>query len=277
MHHPRGAPRLFCEEQIKAMVLEWQSDQRTELLNEILLRTQPLITGVLLSRSKHTEDFDELLNTLRIRIWKKLPKYDSTQGRIFSYFTLVCHQAVDELWAKRRLYQERYMPTSVEVLDHPKHSSAPEVRRTEVLDDLHWRIFRVQTVCTDEHELQAQRWLVKGLLDAEFKLYRHEAADAMTVVFGISPARARQIHDGTLLEIRRELLPITEIPRITTTDLCGTRQYALGKYANRLEPPEFSKLVFLMRNLAPAIIPKHERIDLILDGFPGARRLFDCG
>jgi hypothetical protein len=29
-----------------------------------------------------------------------------------------------------------------------------------------------------------------------------------------------------------------------------------------------------MWNLAPAIIPKPERIDLILDGFPDARRLF---
>jgi hypothetical protein len=61
LHHPHGgAVYRFDEEQIKEMVLEWQCDQRTELLNEILLRAQPLITGVLLSRSKHTDDFDEI-------------------------------------------------------------------------------------------------------------------------------------------------------------------------------------------------------------------------
>jgi hypothetical protein len=54
---------------------------------------------------------------------------------------MVAHQMVDELWAKRKLYQERYMPTSVEVLDHLKHSTAPEVRQTEALDDITWRIW----------------------------------------------------------------------------------------------------------------------------------------
>jgi DNA-directed RNA polymerase specialized sigma24 family protein len=111
LHHPREAPHRFDEEQVRALALEWQCDQRTELLNEILLRAQPLITGVLLSRSKQTEDFDELLGLTRIRIWKKLPQYDSAQGRIYTYLTMICHQAVDELVAKRKRYQERYVPT----------------------------------------------------------------------------------------------------------------------------------------------------------------------
>jgi hypothetical protein len=121
--------------------------------------------------------------------------------------------------------------------------------------------------------LQAQRWLVKGMLDSEFRLKRHQAADSMRIVYGIDWARSRQLHDCTVLEIRRQLLPITEIPRITPSDLRGTRQFALAKYAHHLPPSDFAKLVFLMRNLAPVII-KEGRIDWVLDGFPNARLLF---
>ena len=102
----------FDEKRVRALVLEWQCDQRPELLNQILLLAQPLLSGVILSRSTYVEDFDETLVELRIKLWKKLPHYDCSKGRVYTYLTMVAHQMVDELWAKRKLYQERYMPTS---------------------------------------------------------------------------------------------------------------------------------------------------------------------
>jgi hypothetical protein len=61
------------------------------------------------------------------------------------------------------------------------------------------------------------------MLDSEFRLKRHQAADSMRIVFGLDWA------------------------------------------------------AFLMRNLSPMAIIKEGRIDWILNGHPGARRLFDCG
>ena len=161
------------------------------------------------------------------------------------------------------------------MLDQLKHSTAPEVRRTEVSDDLRWRIFQVKTVCSDPYELESQRWLVKGLLDAEFKLRRHEAADAMSIVYGLHPNRARVLHDQTLLEVRRQLLDVVQIPKIDISRLCGTRGHALARYSTQLSASDFSKLAYLMRNLAPTIIPPNVRRSwLILCRWPLSRLAF---
>ena len=267
MRNPGGALHLFHEEQIKTMTIEWQRSQDPELLNEILVRTQPLITGVLLTRSKHTEDFEELLNLLRERIWKKLPHFNPAKGRIFSYLTMVAHQLLDEVWARRRLYQSRYNPTGLESLGQQYSTAAPN----HFFDDIIWRIHTVQTTFDDPFELKAQRWLVWGLLDSCFTLRRHEAADSTVIVYGLHPSRARKLHDATVLEVRRTLLDVVEIPKITVADLRGTRQSALAKYADQLAPEDFSKLIYLMRNLAPVII---DDLNHVLNGHPEARPLF---
>jgi hypothetical protein len=160
------------------------------------------------------------------------------------------------------------------VLETVKHSSWSRISREDVLNDIAWRIRQVRTVVTDPFELQAQKWLVEGQLSAEFTLKRHECADSMSIVFGIPPARSRVLHDATVLEISRELLPITKIPTITRGNLRGTRGFALARYANELSPEDFSKLVFLTRNLSPVAVIPAGRVDWTLGGFPEARPLF---
>ncbi len=273
-HNPCGAPYRFDERAVCELVLSWQADQRTELMDKILLLAHPVITGVVLTRGAHTVDMEETLHHLRIKIWRKLPNYDCSKGRLYTYLTMVAHQALDELQARQWRYQERYAMTDVGVLESMKHSSAPEVRRTEVLDDLKWRIFQLKTICVDPYELESQRWLVRGLVDSGFELRRHEAADATVMVYGLHPRRARAIHDYTMLEVRRQLLEVVKVPAITRRDLIGTRGHALAKYSDQLSAQDFSKLAYLMKDLAPVIIPRPERIDLILNGHPNARPLF---
>lgn len=78
---------------------------------------------------------------------------------------------------------------------------------------------------------RGQRWLVRGLVDSEFALKRHEASDAMTLVYGLSPVRSRQIHARTLLEVRRQLLDVVELPAVTRANPIGTRGKALRDIA----------------------------------------------
>jgi hypothetical protein len=161
------------------------------------------------------------------------------------------------------------------VLDHPQHSTEPEVRQTEALNDLNWRIYQLKTTCVDEHELEGQRWLVRGLVDSEFALKQHEASDAMSLVYGLSPVRSRQIHGRTLLEVRRQLLDVVELPAVTRANLIGTRGKALARYCDQLSPSDFSRLAFLMRGLSPtAVIPHRGAIRRVLDGFPALGRCF---
>jgi hypothetical protein len=114
----------------------------------------------------------------------------------------------------------------------------------------------------------------EGLLDSEFHLCRHEAATAMELVYNLHPNRARTLHDRTVLEIRRTLLPITEIPKISLANLVGTRGKALGRYCDQLSAQDFAKLAFLMRGLSPTALILAGRVDWVLDGFPNAQPLF---
>jgi hypothetical protein len=201
---------------------------------------------------------------------------DSCAGSTVAHWSCaLAHQLIDEIWTKRRPYQQRYNPKSVALLEALPYSSAPEIRQNEGFDDLKWRVYQVQTTCTDQHELESQRWLVRGLLDSEFQLRRHEAANAMSIVYGLSHQRSRTLHDQIMLEVRRQLLGVVEVPEIDVSCLCGTRGFALARYAEQLSGADFSKLAFLMRNLSPTALIIAGHLDWVLNGYPGSRLLFD--
>jgi hypothetical protein len=271
-HNPNGAVHKVDEVALQKMILEWQADQKTELLNRILLYCEPIITGSVFSRSDPIADPDEVLAALRTKIWKKLPIFDAGRGRAFTFCSLVVDQGISEIRVQRNRRKKRYPEADLTGLDCLAYSRWSWISSAEEIEDAQWRIMQVQTICTDEHELKSQRWLVKSFLHSDFDLRRHEAADATVIVCGLHPARARRIHDYTMLEIRRTLLPVKEIPKITPDSLRGTRASALRKYADQLSADDFKKLVYLMHNLAPAII---DSLDHVLNGHPEARPLFD--
>jgi hypothetical protein len=259
---------------VASLVATWQRDQKPEVLDQILEAARPAITGTLLTRG-FAADFEELLNSARVKIWKKLPKFDPSRGRCFTFFSMLASQAASEAWAKKRIHSERYNLNCVEVLDSLKHSAWSRITQADIYEDFWHRVSQVRVPCDDERERESLRWLKKGQFDAEFRLKRHQAADSMSLVFEISPKRARELYDLGVLETRRALIPLlAEVPTITRRDLIGTRGRALGRYCDLLPAQDFAKLAFLMRGLAPKIIPKPDRLDLILDGFPDAQPLF---
>jgi hypothetical protein len=279
-HHPNGgAQHRFDEGQIKEMVLRWQDSREPALLDEILRRCEPALTGTILAHGDYSMDFDESLNALRIRLWRKLPKYDHSKGRIFTFVSLIGSQGITEIRTKRNRMQQRFPEASIELLDCLQYSHSngnDDISRAAALDDIVWRVSQTRTICTDPHELQAQRWLVKGMLDSEFRLRRHQAADSMRIVYGLDWARSRQLHDYTVLETRRQLLDVVKVPVVTRRDLIGTRGHGLSKYCDQLSADDFSRLAFLMRGLSPVAIIKGP-LDWTLNGHPLARPLFDCG
>jgi hypothetical protein len=74
------------------------------------------------------------------------------------------------------------------------------------------------------------------------------------LVYGLSHRRSRQLFDLTLLEVRRAVWPETRHPCITLGELRGTKQMPLSRFHNFLNESEFSKLVALMRDLAPSLV-----------------------
>jgi len=113
-------------------------------------------------------------------------------------------------------------------------------------------------------------------------------------VFQLAHARSRELHDLTMLEVRRVLYDdLPQRPQIVPGRLHGTRLAWMARYAPLLSQDEFTKFVTLMRNLSPFVLllidpsnrsrrqdrcPAISRrnLEFILNGHPDAVQLFKC-
>ena len=146
----------------------------------------------------------------------------------------------------------------------------------------------------DETELATQRWYVESFYDDRFASRRCACADAAMGVFQLAHARSRELHDLTMLEVRRVLYDdLPQRPQIVPGRLHGTRLAWMARYAPLLSQDEFTKFVTLMRNLSPFVLllidpsnrsrrqdrcPAISRrnLEFILNGHPDAVQLFKC-
>jgi len=174
---------------------------------------------------------------------------------VFTFVTRAVESALIDAVRRKRPGNGKLLPLEDAP---PKTLSVNGQEHGEAVDDIVFRISRIKTVSALPHEREAQRWLVKNLVASNFCFRRHEAADAMTIVYGLSPERSRKLYDITLLSIRRELIAERKLKPVAEESLVGTRAKALLRYRDRLGELEFARLVFLMSNLAPAIIETGE-------------------
>jgi hypothetical protein len=103
--------------------------------------------------------------------------------------------------------------------------------------------------------------------------------------------RARELHDQTLLEIRRQVIGERRLAPIRPRHIARTRLASLEKFAPLLNGEEFTQLCVLLRNLPPATVylmrpentlkimrgdPEAARqsLRLVLDGDPATKPLF---
>jgi hypothetical protein len=270
---PRTRPSFrFDEETALAFTLDFQKTGSEKSFEGLLKAADPMIRSLILSRGVHQYvELEEMIGLVQIKIWKGLRLYDPNRGRLYSWLTRVIQNRVSQIQidsSRESLRQSRH----VSMDDEDWHESVSHEDSNNGTDDLLYRLRQIKTTCTDPVERQAQRWLVESFISSSFDIRRHDAANSLTKVFGIDRTRARQLHDYTLLELRRAVLDGSAIPDADVSDLRGTRQKALRKYAKELGTKDFSRLVFLMKNLSSSLITD---VGHVLDGFPGSEFLFD--
>jgi hypothetical protein len=288
--HPNGTKVIFDSDLAEALIRRHNETGGADITNlDALLRhVEPLARSILEYRaSTKFEELDELLSRVRLKLWRSLRLYDPTRGTAFSFvakvITTVAMSAVGEAWARNERYSE---------LDEAAGSTVPsDVGSREVLAHIEHKVRAAKSVCTDPYERRAQRWFIESLIDAGFVLKRHEASDCVMRVFNISHPRSRQLHDLTMLEVRRQLIGEKRLPLISPDLLRGTKIAVLARYAKFLSESDFSKLAVLLRDLAPSLVllmraenacrirrgePEATWINLrlVLDGPANARPLF---
>jgi hypothetical protein len=267
-----GSKHIFDEVVIKALVLDWQEDKSEATFEKILQLIDGMVHAIVYTRGIHRyEDMDEIMQKLRIKIWRVLDMFDVERGSIHNFLTIVVHNTLGHINTELINRAARFCSTESlngerSILDR---TPAPETD-TSPTDDLTYRLMQVRTTRHDPQELEAQRWLVKSFIDAGFLIRRYEAANAMTKVYGIPGDRSRQLYDETLVEIRRQVIEFIKIPK--AGKMRGTRQKPLAPLRDSMSEERFDKLVFLLRGIAPSV-----RLCTleIIDGYRLARPLFE--
>jgi hypothetical protein len=266
-----GAKQIFDETVIKALVLDWQEFHTEACFERILELIDGMVHAIVYTRGIHRyEEMDEIVQKLRIKIWRVLDMFDVERGSIHNFLTIVVHNTLGHINTELINRAARFCSTESmngerSLLDR---TPAPDCD-TCGSDDLTYRLMQVKTTRTDAKELDAQRWLVRSFIDSGFLIRRYEAANAMTKVYDIPGDRSRQLYDETLVEIRRQVIQFIKVPH--AGKMRGTRQKPLAPLREHLTEERFDKLVFLLRGIAPSV--RLSTLEII-DGYRLSRPLF---
>ena len=264
----------FSETEALRLFKSWKKEEDLSSLNSLLKLCIPIVERVISRRgTTRFETTEELISFVLLRLSRSLVRlYDPAKGRLFTFVTKSTESALIDAVRRKRRETSRLQPLDDLLLNS---LSVNGQEHGQALDDIRYRVLHVKTLSVCPFERDAQRWLVKNLLESNFVFRRHQAADAMTIVYGITPERSRKLYDITLLSIRRELIDERKLKPVRSEELIGTRAKALLRYRGRLSALQFSRLVFLMQNLAPAIIETGEfTLEEILYGSRAETALF---
>jgi len=261
----------FIESQALVLFRAYQTGGELDPLLKLLI---PVAETVICKKLGFiAPDYDEIRAYVLRRMFHGLAnRYDPARGSLFNFVTKLTENSLIDLLRRKVARAKHVAPLDDEMIARIGVNGA---EHRHACAEITYRVMQVRTITRDRHEIEAQRWLVKNLLTSDFRFFRHEAADAMSIVYGIAPDRARKLFDITLLSVRRMLIGQRTLKPVEVGQLSGTKAKALLRYRSRLGDAEFARLVFLMRNLAPSIIETGEfTLQDILYGPPGERALF---
>lgn len=287
--HPNGARHSFQNGYVEELIAEWKETGDLETLGEILTAAAPLIEQVCRYRcTDKYEELEELIAKIQIKLMKSVRHFDPERGKAYSFVSHVIKTMSCSLVQDRKNYCARVAQIEDDTIWDK--IPAPEID-SHRLEDLAFKVRRVRTTCSDIYELRAQRWIVESFIDAGFKIRRHEVANACMFAFGLSHERSRQLHDLTLLEIRRQLIGERRLREIRPGDLERTKIRAIIPFARYMNGQAFTRFATLMTDLAPSLVilvkvgnagrirrgePEaiRENLGLVIHGDPTALPLF---
>jgi hypothetical protein len=291
----------ISEPQLLAAVLRFQETGSERDAEAALKLADPLIHGMTARAiTVYRVDPRSSYNRVLYKVFRSLKTFRPDRGRCFSYLNTTVQNCVRTLCNEQLRDNEREVSLEQLEAENWQEPFGDEFLSRWKLEDIHHRLRCLRTICTRSNELKAQRWLVNSLIKSEFTIPRHQAVRALQIVHAVDLKQGRLIFDRTLLELRRTMLAGRErFPEINISVLKDKRERGLLKFKPFLSQPNFDKLIYLMRGLAPAIIderiaqgirslngtrsPETERevirqnLRYALEGYPDARPLFANG
>jgi hypothetical protein len=294
-HHPNGCSNgyFFDEATVSALIVDWQKSQDPEDLGLAIEACRPNILSLI--RSQNTDYYEtenELISRCNYKLFTSLCHWNRERGTAFNFVSWHTRNVLSTAVNEARKRADRYCQIDPTLLDGLVNRRPNGSAAAEFAEHVKYTVSLIKTTVSDPGELQAMRWMVTSLVDASFDLKRHQIGD-VAMEFGLTHARSRELCDATMLAIRRLLWDEIRPKTIGARSLRGTRQTPLAKYAPFLDEREFTKLVYLLRDLAPSQVVEAKRANasaiaagdptatrenlmLVLEGDPAARLLFPC-
>jgi hypothetical protein len=266
--------RAFVEPEAAAVFSRYRESGALEELHRLLRLLVPVIEAVVCRKlGRISGDFDEIRSYALRKLSRGLARnYDPARGSLFNFTTKTAENALVDRLRRKASWDRCFVPLDAEILARFGVNGADH---RHAVAEITYRTMQVRTTVRDGHEREGQRWLVRNLLASGFRFYRHEGANALSVVYGIPSARARRLYDMTLLSIRRALIGERRLRPVDSATLRAHRVKPLLRYRAALSEAEFTRLIYLMRKVAPAIIESGEfTLNDVLYGPPNERPLF---
>jgi hypothetical protein len=222
-------------------------------LGEVVRLTQPRAQTLIRFHKTHLyRPEDELLSDIAVKLMRSVGRFDPKRASGFSYVSRIIDSSLKTAVSTQRRHWSRNVELDIELAN----TLPARTDNWERADDLVHKIrSRVQTTLTDSIELDAQRWFVMSFYQDGFASRRHACADCCMSVFQLSHTRSRELHDLSMLEVRRALFDdLKPRERIVPNRLLGSRSAWMARYAPLLAESEFTRFCVLMAGLAPYVL-----------------------
>jgi hypothetical protein len=290
-HNPLGTTPHLDNVQLEAAIFRYQNGDAGSLGEVIRLVERRALTLIRFHQTNKYQSESELLSDIAVKLMRSIGKFDARRASGFAYVSRIIDSSLKTAVSNQRRHWSRNVELDIELTN----TLPAKADDQSVCDDLVFKAkSRVKTTLTDETELSACRWLVESFCNDGFASRRHACADACMGVFQLSHARSRELHDSSMLEIRRVLYgDLKPRKQIIPGHLLGTRAAWMSRYSPLLTESEFTRFCVLMANLAPYLLllitdPSkanshradrnpvigRRNLELVLYGCPDAKPLF---
>jgi hypothetical protein len=254
-HNPRGGASLHLDNaRLEPLIAVYNRTEDPAALADIVeLIRERALTLIRFNGTTRYRSEEELLSEINYKLIRSLRRFDAEKGSAFTFLSHLITNTLRTAVSTARARAEHYTELDEGIL--PRLHTNGEKESREAIDDLVFRIRAgIKSTVTDPAEREAQRWYVASFLDGWFELRRYQCANSAMLVYGLTETRSRELYDLTILEVRRLLYAELPPRLIDPESLNRTRAASLLRYRPYLTREEFSKLVLLMRDLAPYLI-----------------------
>lgn len=205
-HHPQGIDEsklFFNEQEVTALVLEWQQSGRIETWHAIVHASLPLIDTVIRTyKFQRYDDIDALRNECVLKLARMLNKYNPDKGSTFSFFNV----GLKRFLVTYAYSEQRRLERTITTEDTILQNQAGRAQMMEGLsEETKASIRNIQTRFKTPEQREALKFLINYFLLEGFSLPKTSIIQTLHSSFHITYGLAQILYDYALISLRVSL------------------------------------------------------------------------